>query len=175
MTDVTAFDWATGAVALIGALAGMLALGLEFGRFLTERPRLVVEVRHAALNPGGAIVGPAMGLADEDFPVRAVAVVVQNRGRIPANIHAWWIELGSGIRCGMNRLPHNKPIPHRLEAFDEVTWFTELHTIHAAAHAAKHTLTVNVSSLGGSVATGDGRTFKAKRRLALPPASASPP
>lgn len=183
---VTALDVVTLVTAMLGALTGIAALAWQWTTWSLSGARIQVDLKHAWLGRGGAITGvpgtwkdtrpPAAG-----YDLECLAVETRNVGRMPASITGWAVEVGVAS-LGYFDSPWNKPLPHRLESGESVTWFVERATVESMSSVLRKGTWngrpreyVDPSILRARVATGDGKTHRSKRTLKLSELPSSKP
>ena len=162
---MTALDVLTLVVAILGALTGVAALVWQAVTFALSGGRVKVALKTAWLGPGGAIIGepgtwkpgqpPAAAYDTECFGVE-----VRNVGRLPVSVTGWGVKVGPA-ELGDVQNVWNKPLPHRLEVGEAVTWFVEARQVMSAAD------TIRPPELRAAASLGTGKRVVSKNRLAF--------
>lgn len=171
MTDeVTTLDIVTLVIATIGALTGIAGLVWAVATHTLTGARVKVDLLVGWVS-GGAVVSvpwskyrpgeppPFTGFRAEDA---LVGVQVRNAGRMHCSVNWWGITLDNAVSLTGVELPINRPLPHRLDAGEEVTWFAELHDVAAMVRATEGAK-VPSKAIFGQVRLGDGRAVHSKR------------
>ncbi len=147
---MTAEEWATLTLAVIGAVTGLLALASQIWSYVGSGPRLKITVT------GVLVTGPG---------VWAIGLDITNVGRLPVEI----LEVGLLLSGDKNqRVPvhamasdqwHGQPLPARLLDGSQASWLVDPSPIAAKAQDLKTSAVV-----GGYVRTGTGKVIYSRRR-----------
>jgi hypothetical protein len=166
---VDALEIVTLVVAIVGAVTGVAALVWEAATFVLSGSRVKVALTHAWLGGGGVVTGPLGEIGkqppDERFPVEALGVEVRNVGRLQASVTGCAIEVGPVAISAF--VPHNEPLPHRLDIGEENTWFVEVAQIHAAVSAAVRTF--GPVEIRARASLGTGKRITSRNSISLTP------
>lgn len=155
MDDPTALDYWTLAIAVLGALTGLAALGAQVWSFVLSGPRVRVGLTRAVLGSDGS---------------EWLSVESANIGRLPVTV----VDVGATFRVGRKRwnvpfigLPHGasigRELAHRLPDAESETWL--LRPANVAAVAAKNGAPRD-ARIRGYVRLATGRTLRSRRRNA---------
>lgn len=120
MTDgPSTFDYFTLAIAIVGAITGLAALGATWAQFMLSGPRLRVYGATAIAGEG----------------VFYLSVTVENRGRTAADVSGLSLRLPDGkthVPVGMLQWQGQAmgdPFPARLEPFTSRTWLVRVENV----------------------------------------------
>jgi|GEM_PF-1339500 len=121
-------------IAVVGLGLSALSLGWQAASFLLSGPRVRVHLQEGLRGPGGAVLAPSSIYTDDGraalerqgFDEPILAVIVVNRGRLPATVGNWSIRFGNGAAYQNPGDPRNPALPYRLEPFTSESWYSPL-------------------------------------------------
>lgn len=122
---------ATLVIAVVGLGLSVLSLGWQAASFFLSGPRVRVHLQEGFRGMGGAVLAPPSVYTDQGrealerqgFTEHILAVIVVNRGRLPATVGNWSIRFGNGAAYQNPGDPRNPALPYRLEPFTSESWY----------------------------------------------------
>ena len=160
---VTGLDLVTLAVAIVGAVSGVVALALQGLFFRNSGPRVVAGLRYAWINPAGAAITLPIGAQitgppQQGFTTLMLAVEARNKGRAATTVEKVSIDLPGGVAFQHTSPPVGPGVPYRLDAESSETWYLDPAGILSAAEVFKVPALV-----GGAITLGSGRVIRTDR------------
>jgi hypothetical protein len=135
-------DWATTLIAVVGLVLAVGSLIWQAASFRLSGSRVSVDIGEGARHVSGTAVvsapGPALrnqmqAMVAQGFTDPVLAVEVRNRGRSPTNVLAVAVAFDNG--ASYSSTTFEPPLPFRLEAESEETWYFNRAEVLAAAVA----------------------------------------
>lgn len=170
--EVTALDIATLIIAVIGAFTGITSLVWTVASHVLTGARVKVELVIGWVANGSVITlpwsshnpskPPPFSGIDLQYPV--VGVQVRNVGRLACSVRGWSVSLDNGVALSHVELPMNSPLPHRLDAGEEQTWFAQLSPVLAMIEASRGS-NMPPRAVFGRATLGDGRAVESSKHL----------
>ncbi len=158
----------TTVVAVLGFALACLSLGWQVATYVLAGARISCELRAGSAGVGGAVTAPVgdidfRHLRQQGYDRPVAGVVARNKGRLPINVQRYSSETELGFSFQQFDMPHNPPLPYRLDPGAEVTFLTDLHNIVLLfrsaedVHGKKSTKRVR-----GVIGLANGKTKKTK-------------
>lgn len=122
-------------VAVIAVVLAAVSLLWQAAAYFLSGPRIKVSLDEGLRGPGGGVISAPPSaytekgrekLVADGYTERIVAVVVRNVGRMPTTIRMWSLRFGNDALWTFPIDPENVPLPHRLDAHDEIGWYATL-------------------------------------------------
>jgi hypothetical protein len=126
--------------AVVGVVLALVSLGWQAATFFLSGPRVKVSFAEGLRGAhDGVMIGPPSiyteagreALEADGYTERVVAVTARNVGRMATTASMWAIRFGNGTLYTLAAHPRNRPVPFRLDAFEEVTWYAPLNDLTA--------------------------------------------
>ena len=169
-------DWtriATLGIAVLGLCLSVASLVWQATTFRLSGPRVRVELRVGATNGQTYATMPlkqdwydsVIRLQQQGMGLPIIAVMIRNVGRQATSVVNYAAALDTGISFGMTSPPRGcKPLPHRLEAEDQILYYVELEDCLRLAHSVQF-LPKKPSRLHMTVDLGSGKTLKTEQSI----------
>jgi len=121
-------------IAITGLGLSALSIGWQAASFFLSGPRVRVHLQEGLRGLGGVVLASPSVYTEEGgaalerlgFGEPILAVIVVNRGRLPATVGNWSIRFGNGAAYQNPGDPRNPALPYRLEPFTSDSWYAPL-------------------------------------------------
>lgn len=162
-------------VAILGVALATLSLGWQAASFFLSGSRVRAKLQQAFIGRAGAVTAPLdaapaaiKNTIAQGFTQPALAIVVTNRGRLPAEVAGWSISFENEFGYSNPTDPINPPLPYRLEGGTSKTWYARGDDLSRVVAGSKKPEQRGLVARG-YVSLGTGRRVKAKGAILLGP------